>query len=52
MDCVKVRCFKIYNDYAANLINHEELKKRVKVIKDETESKQTSLPLKTREIKP
>lgn len=52
MDCIKVRCFQINNDYQANLIDYEEFKRRLKVIDDEIKIKQPSLELKLKEKKP
>lgn len=51
MDCLRVRCAKVFYDYRANLINYEEFKRRLKVIDDEFTTKQTSLKLKEKEIK-
>jgi hypothetical protein len=51
MDSLKVRCATVFYDYRANLINYEEFKRRLKVIDDELESKQTSFTLKSKEKK-
>ena len=43
MDNVMTRCFKVYRDYMADLIDYAELNRRLKVIDDEIENKQGSL---------
>ena len=45
MDCLRVRCAKVFYDYRANLINYEEFKRRLKVIDDEIKTKQLALDL-------
>ena len=51
MDCVRTRCFEVYRDYGANLIDYEEFKRRLKAIDDEIKTKQGNLPLKAKEVK-
>ena len=52
VDDTKTRCCNVFYNYRANLINYEEFKRRLKVIDDELETKQTSLKLKEKEKKP
>ena len=49
MDDTKTRCCNVFYDYRGNLIDYDEFKRRLKVIDDEIETKQTSLTLKEKE---
>lgn len=49
MDDTRLRCANIFYAYRARIISYEEFKGLIKVIDDEVENKQTSLPLKKKE---
>ena len=52
MDDTRLRCANIFYAYRAHIISYEEFKELIKVIDNEIENKQSSLPLKEKEIKP
>lgn len=50
MDCVRVRCARIFYDYRALIITKKEFDERIKEIKEEIETKQLNLTLKKKEV--
>ena len=51
MENIKTRYVKYFDDYSDRVIDYVEFKERLKVLDDETETKQGNLPLNKKEVK-